>query len=171
MRNVIVSGHGENFSCFWLNSGNNGTKHWPHLWLSHQSWYYSWTDNWKENRSNQRASLRRISMLGGSLWSWYFKGKTRGEVSVRENSVCSTDSALPQIMLVCSTPSLSLLYSQTKYDSAIQKIESALHKIWEVEQNQGQNGSMNLLYSRAEAIYAWMEVWICSTVDQNQIQA
>ena len=143
MRNVIVSGHGENFSCFWLNSGNNGTKHWPHLWLSHQSWYYSWTDNWKENRSNQRASLRRISMLGGSLWSWYFKGKTRGEVSVRENSVCSTDSALSQIMLVCSTPSLSLLYSKTKYDSALQKFDSALQKFesalqknWAVEQNQ-----------------------------------
>ena len=45
-----------------------------------------------------------------------------------ENSVCSTDSALPQIMLVCSTPSLSLLYSKTKYDSALQKFDSALQK-------------------------------------------
>ena len=47
---------------------------------------------------------------------------------LRENSVCSTDSALPQIMLVCSTPSLSLLYSKTKYDSALQKFDSALQK-------------------------------------------
>ena len=60
-----------------------------------------------------------------------------------ENSVCSTDSALPQIMLVCSTPSLSLLYSKTKYDSALQKFDSALQKFesvlqkkWAVEQNQ-----------------------------------
>ena len=37
-----------------------------------------------------------------------------------ENSVCSTDSALPQIMLVCSTPSLSLLYSKTKYESTVE---------------------------------------------------
>ena len=56
--------------------------------------------------------------------------------SLWENSVCSTDSALPQIMLVCSTPSLSLLYSKTKYDSALQKFDSALQKNWAVEQNQ-----------------------------------
>ena len=53
-----------------------------------------------------------------------------------ENLVCSTDSALLQIILVCSTPSLSLLYSKTKYDSALQKFESALRGNWDVEQNQ-----------------------------------
>ena len=39
-------------------------------------------------------------------------------------------------MLVCSTPSLSLLYSKTKYDSALQKFDSALQKNWAVKQNQ-----------------------------------
>ena len=53
-----------------------------------------------------------------------------------EDLVCSTDSALQQIILVCSTPSLSLLYPKTKYDSALQKFESALRRNWEVEQNQ-----------------------------------
>ena len=53
-----------------------------------------------------------------------------------ENLVCSTDSALQQIILVCSTPSLSLLYPKTKYDSALQKFESALRRNLEVEQNQ-----------------------------------
>ena len=53
-----------------------------------------------------------------------------------EDLVCSTDSALQQIILVCSTPSLSLLYPKTKYDSALQKFESALRGNLEVEQNQ-----------------------------------
>ena len=60
----------------------------------------------------------------------------KSNFSSRENLVCSTDSALLQIILVCSTPSLSLLYSKTKYDSALQKFESALRGNWDVEQNQ-----------------------------------
>ena len=80
------------------------------------------------------------TMLQISMKMWW-KSLTGPEPGIkrygqRENSVCSTDSALPQIMLVCSTPSLSLLYSKTKYDSALQKFDSALQKNWAVEQNQ-----------------------------------
>ena len=61
------------------------------------------------------------------------------------NSVCSTDSALLQIMLVCSTPSLSLLYSKTKYDSALRKFDSALQKF--------ESALQKKLGSRAESDY------------------
>ena len=58
------------------------------------------------------------------------------DIAKGENLVCSTDSALQRNILVCSTPSLSLLYPKTKYDSALQKFESALRGNWDVEQNQ-----------------------------------
>ena len=86
--------------------------------------------------------LRRASLVAHILYSETFiclifficsfkrhiSSFSSASMSLGENSVCSTDSALPQIMLVCSTPSLSLLYSKTKYDSALQKFDSALQK-------------------------------------------
>ena len=55
----------------------------------------------------QVAANKNAHNFRDHFWTQFF-------MLFRENSVCSTDSALPQIMLVCSTPSLSLLYSKTK---------------------------------------------------------
>ena len=64
----------KDFSCLWADSGHDGTKHWSHIWLSHQPSRHSRINHWAEDRNHLGTPLCCCPMCGGHCWSWHLKG-------------------------------------------------------------------------------------------------